>query len=275
MAPRRSQRRAVEGSQLSDNFSDVEAQAKRQVLSEHRAARQAKYANTTTKFRFLDLLPELRIRIYALAISTNGPRCMTKAPTLALVSKQVRAEVLPVFFSECTFAIRLHSNYAHIRHIDALAAQNVLAGYVAPRRGRGMTLANSFDMVLIDSARAINETIYDRTRSAINKIHKRDKLQVAFRNVDFFILCQTVWPRRGVWGPAELSTFSLRVPTGKHTVEVISADPRGSQHLPALVKMRDQAKTIAEEMAASRKRFVGFTLAELDRIERAFKYWPA
>lgn len=137
MATRRSQRAA--GLQLSNRLGDIADQAKQQVLNDQRAARESKYAHTRAKFRFMDLLPELRLRIYGFAMTTEEPRDLTdiKAPTLAMVSKQVRAEAFPVFFSDCVFATTVKSNYVYVDRIDASAARNTLANH----RPRGRNLA--------------------------------------------------------------------------------------------------------------------------------------
>ena len=61
--------------------------------------------------KFLELAPELRTIIYE-KYHENFVKLPTlpQQPPLAFVSKQIRAEALPIFFAESTFILRLHEN---------------------------------------------------------------------------------------------------------------------------------------------------------------------
>lgn len=180
MAARRSQRRG--GEKLSDRLADVEAQAKKQVYADKRAKQEAKYAEVKSCFRFLDLLPELRLKIYAYAMGGQR-RSLTdiKMPILAMVSKQVRAEALPVFFSECVFTATIGSNYATISALDNLAARDELPDFSHFHRYFGY--GNS-DLLRLSHDQSGYLRIYERSRDIISKWRKRESVDAAFKNVD-------------------------------------------------------------------------------------------
>jgi hypothetical protein len=61
--------------------------------------------------RFLKLAPELRTIIYQKYHEDfDQLRTLPRQPPLSRVSKQVRAEALPIFYANSTFVLRLHEN---------------------------------------------------------------------------------------------------------------------------------------------------------------------
>ncbi|OKL59229.1 hypothetical protein UA08_05669 [Talaromyces atroroseus] len=59
-------------------------------------------------FRLMDLPPELRNMIYRLAVVRKTGKCYTLVPpALAQVSKDIRTEVLPIFYGENSFYIHM------------------------------------------------------------------------------------------------------------------------------------------------------------------------
>lgn len=63
----------------------------------------------TTNFRFLDLAAELRVRIYKYHIQSEYPGIFVSIkqpqPAIAAVSRLLRNECLPIFYSTCTFHV--------------------------------------------------------------------------------------------------------------------------------------------------------------------------
>jgi hypothetical protein len=65
--------------------------------------------------RFLDLPEELRNTVYGFycACFSDTPLNIPVHPPLARVNKQLQSEMLPVFYSQCTFAVGLHVIEGH------------------------------------------------------------------------------------------------------------------------------------------------------------------
>ncbi|KAK5135595.1 hypothetical protein LTR08_005075 [Meristemomyces frigidus] len=267
MAPRRSQRFATSGSQLSNRICDVESQARAQALNDMRMARELKHENTKAKFQFTDLLPEIRNRIYAYAMDTDVPRALinAKTPVLALVSKQVRNEAMSVFFSKSTFLVHVASNYAHVNAIDSLAAQKSLN---QPQEVRDMARASSLNA----------GAMWRLSKTQLSRFQKSAGIAIAFKNVDFIVSRDNVVLgnsfRARFRGMKEQSVFGLSTLTGR-TAKVTNADGNvGAEYLAALSTMRNDAAAVAQQLVQSRARFIGFTIDDLDTIAKSFKYWP-
>ncbi|KAK4953575.1 hypothetical protein LTR10_008173 [Elasticomyces elasticus] len=118
MRTRQSTRTAGEG--ISNDVYEVVACARAEVFAAHRTTRETKYAATPSKFNIFNLVPELRERMYFYALETGKVRPLhdLRTPTLAAVSKQVRAEVLPIFFTKCHFRANIRSNYQDMAVLD-------------------------------------------------------------------------------------------------------------------------------------------------------------
>lgn len=91
-------------------------------------AKALRSADQTPQFhRFLELPPELRTAIYTFycADFADEPLTLPTYPPLARVNRQLREEVLTVFYSECTFAVGLTTGI----HSDLqLAAAGAVGG---------------------------------------------------------------------------------------------------------------------------------------------------
>lgn len=53
----------------------------------------------------MNLPPELRVEVYRLALAKQGSKYTLRPPALAQVCKQIRAEVLPIYYGENAFYI--------------------------------------------------------------------------------------------------------------------------------------------------------------------------
>ncbi|KAK4889337.1 hypothetical protein LTR27_011874 [Elasticomyces elasticus] len=264
MSTRRSKR--VSGQRLSNRFDEIEATARHRVLQGKRTAQQAKYADVTCKFNLFDLLPEIRQEIYCYVMQDTRLSCLSKAPALAMVSKQVRAEVLPIFFRKNQFRFTIISNYAWISTMQSSPPRERPEG---PHRRNG-NLSLRFPLGLDD------DVFHFRISGQImgmlagqhwtDRLREREGIEANFRDVDFRIL--------GI--NAGESYMYIRVPTVSKLKPVVSysEDADGmNNHGWKLAIVRERARVSVEEIA-EREGFLGFTLKDMEAIAAEFRYWP-
>ncbi|KAK5678101.1 hypothetical protein LTS10_009270 [Elasticomyces elasticus] len=284
MATRRSKR--ANGEKLSDNFAEVEFQTRRQLYLERRVAREEKHAHVTCRFTIFNLLPELRAQIYAFAIETDRPRSLGhlaswcrlsqdpphahgqfQVPTLAMVSKQVRAETLPIFFSECLFQIHCNSNYRDIKALDILAEQDALpTGIFVNEPDEYMKTAHDFSGLIID--------LY-LVKPLLLGIRKRDHVGT-FRNIELLVGGPRLMATETEVERTETSSIVINVPTAsKLRPRIRFVDPRGGSRRPAeLDHVRTKAAATAMQIAETREKFLGYTIHDLEAIVLELRYWP-
>ncbi|KAK5740826.1 hypothetical protein LTR17_004416 [Elasticomyces elasticus] len=289
MTPRRSNR--VNGTKLTEKIEDMEARIQTEVLDERRNNQQLKYASTTCKFTIFDLVPELRERIYYYAMETGQPRPLMglKAPTLALVSKQVRAEVLSVFFGKCGFMVEITSNYPWMRQLKAMRVSHVKPTEHKKYKYR---LHGSNEMMwgynpAYHAAGRVSGASTAKTWLA--RLEKRDGVDVAFRNLEVLIAgidSETTSKSKKL----EETWITVVVPTTRKLRPVVNYDkyagspyasknrwPKrvaGTEHPEELTLFRERAKAKVEEIAEGRDGFKGLTLDDLEVVAAEFKYWP-
>ncbi|KAK4889338.1 hypothetical protein LTR27_011875 [Elasticomyces elasticus] len=271
MATRRSARFTSSG-KLPERIGEIEAQAKSQVAKDNRTTREAKYANTPCKFTIFDLIPELRERIYLYVLDTETPRKINalKAPTLALASKQVRAEILPLFFTRCHFIIDVNSNYPHIPHLDDLPEQDRARPRIGERAGGQLKRTNE--------GRPRLEYLrcgHIRATSWLSKLEAKEDIVPVFRRFELRIVYGN-WGRPARWAQVTWmgvdvfpsSTRGLRPFVTYDTREGHVGQPR------ELAVVRGRAKAKLERFAAEREVFPGFTVRDLEDVAKEFAYWP-
>ncbi|KAK4953576.1 hypothetical protein LTR10_008174 [Elasticomyces elasticus] len=286
MATRRSNR--VNGTKLTEKVEDMEARIQAEVLNEKRNAQRLKYAGTTCEFTIFDLVPEYRERIYYYAMETEQPRPLMglKAPTLALVSKQVRAEVLPVFFGKCCFIIEITSNYPWMRQLKAIGVSHVKPiehkKYKFRLNGsRGIMYGSH---AAYHAAGRVSGASTAKTWLA--RLEKRDDVNVTFRNLEVLIAAFA----QSISGGLEETWMTVVVPTARKLKPVVTYDeyagppyiPRmrysrrvaGTGHAEELTLFRGRAKAKVEEIAEGRDGFKGFTVDDFEVVAAEFKYWP-
>ncbi|KAK4961947.1 hypothetical protein LTR10_002441 [Elasticomyces elasticus] len=274
MATRRSGR--LSGEKLSNKIDEIEQHGRVRFYIDRRAGWEAKHAHVKCKFTIFDLIPELRSRIYSYAMATEKPRALAfwKEPVLAMVSKQIRAESLPIFFAECLFSARVSSNYGEIANLDSLAARNLLPASM-PRFSTymgGQLIGTSYVGTLSFDVHGIKVDV------ALDKLQERDHIIPALRNVELHIAGPRVNDPSVSWilSP-EMSTMVIKVPTASRPKPVIQwVDPaRPTAHRTELALIRKKAEIKVADIAASRERFLGFTLEDLRSLAKEFGYWPA
>ncbi|KAK4889341.1 hypothetical protein LTR27_011878 [Elasticomyces elasticus] len=261
MATRRSTR--LKDGQPIGNIDEAEAQGRNQAFQEQRIAREAKHAGVTRKFDLFDLVPELRERVFYYAMGLDTPRQLghlhLKLPTLALVSKQVRAEVLPIFFGKGHFVVDLHSNYIDMRRLDSMAlppgskpSSNTVLGITHKYCGR-------------ISAGTFTEA---SPRRLLTELRKRDGFVACLRNIDMRI--------EKFGGPYDPVKLSLRIPTASKPRPTIEGELPATaiKYQRELDTLRERAVAKARKIAESREVFTGLTLEDLEAVIKEFAYWP-
>ncbi|KAK4900994.1 hypothetical protein LTR27_002177 [Elasticomyces elasticus] len=265
MGPRRSKR--ISGEKLGNKIDELEANGRATYYLERRAAWEAKHADVECQFRFFDLLVELRLKIYAYVMATEQPRLleMFKLPVLAMVSKRVRAEALPVFFAKCQFTTEFMSNYPEAHILDTIAA----GGILPPDHVWG-PVPMELLMLRIQRAAELNATPNDRM--LLRGLQRRENITPAFRNIDLVIRA----PLPGFKNGVERSIMAIKIPTAAKLQPVIKWDgpAEGSTFTDELEAMRGKATSKAMEIATTRERFMGFTLRDLEDVAMAFNYLP-
>ncbi|KAK5740828.1 hypothetical protein LTR17_004418 [Elasticomyces elasticus] len=253
------------GQRLSDRFDEIETAARHQVLQDKRTARQAKYADVTCKFNFFDLLPEIRQEIYCNVMQDTRLSCLSKAPALAIVSKQVRADVLPIFFRKNQFRFTIISNHAWISTMKSSPPRERPE---EPHRQNG-NLSVRFPLGLDD------DVFHFRISGQImgmlagqhwtDRLREREGTEANFRDVYFRVL--------GI--NAGESYMYIRVPTASKLKPVVSysEDDGMNNHGRELTIVRERARVRVEEIA-EREGFLGFTLKDMEAIAAEFRYWP-
>ncbi|KAK3677066.1 hypothetical protein LTR78_003271 [Recurvomyces mirabilis] len=280
MPARRSLR--IGGERLSNKNDEVVAFGHHLGLLNLRAEREAKVADVETRLTFFDILPEIRLNIYRLALEPEKPRDLLvrmKAPVLAQVSKQVRAEALPVFFSECRFTIRLDTNGKDIEPLDRLVLQGVLAIEHVPtisladEPGELRTLESRYCWLLVHTRNEIARL----HQTWLSRITSSDGFTPSFRKLDLSVSQigrQNRYRQVNATPPLSM-TVQLRAPVATRSFPSITADPRleGAPEA-ACSCLIDRLTEASHKIAESRERFVGFTVADLLKLSMAVKYWP-
>ncbi|KAK5728675.1 hypothetical protein LTR15_001814 [Elasticomyces elasticus] len=238
MATRRSTR--LSGGTLSNEVTQIEAQARNQALTEQRASREAKYADIRCKFHLFDLVPELREQTFYYAMELEEPR-------------QIATLKLPTVLDSM-----------------GLSQENSQPLYGGPRAR--LTAENSY-------TRSGRITAFDsygpNSRSLLARLKKREGFVACFRNIEMRF--SGVSARRlQVWAILDKNQLSLRIPTAskpRPTIECAVAT-MASVYQAELDMLRERAVDQAREIAGSRERFVGFTLQDLEEVVAEFAYWP-
>ncbi|KAK3117731.1 hypothetical protein LTR53_000660 [Teratosphaeriaceae sp. CCFEE 6253] len=223
----------------------------------------------------LDLPAVLRCRIYAYGLVTKMRYVIRhlRSPALAKVNKQVRAESLPVFFSECAFTARVRSNYMDMHFIDSCATETDLTGH------QGDRLAIMWD--LQECAGKLSHTHFGVStwprgcKALLNNLRHRENFTARFRDVMLFVYAS---------GSSVLAPSSRSTPEHSRMVLRVSAADKldiqwikswgGSAWPKVLALVRGRAKAKAESLVTARKGFMGFTVEELEAVAAESRYWP-
>ncbi|KAI1155675.1 hypothetical protein F4825DRAFT_406983 [Nemania diffusa] len=260
--------RASGRANLSGSMQDVIKNAKTTAMYEKRAFREQKYqSNQIPEFHsFMKLSLELRTHIYFLAMEdVDSPRSLVtlRAPTLALVSKQVKEEAMPIFLSRCTFYLNIISNHKDIATLDKKAAD----GTLGPLRSKWPRFC-CVEGAALASGRC--EPLGKRMRSRLQKM-QGDSEELFFPQVEMHITPARCCGRHR-HHEAPTLILSLRACSGRLLLDYKSLENTDFQ--PDLDKFRRDAETVARDIADRHKKHKGFSYEELDAIAKSFRYWP-
>ncbi|KAK4894030.1 hypothetical protein LTR27_007614 [Elasticomyces elasticus] len=283
MATRRSKR--VTGKKLSNDFDKIIARSKAQVhretatatrrstrTSENKLANgslslQEFQARLTQPFRLLDLPPELREYIYAYMTIANYRRSLErlKAPVIALVSKQIRAEVLPQFFAQELHQGYIISNYTQIKLV--VDQRNALDGPSLHEIIRKRLLKD-------DEVRPQNYGIHNnttRTKKILEALRQHEQYVPLFRNVALKVL-SGYDGAHGIQPKVECLDFVFSVPTRRVLrPQVTLIEPDGGSLFPdEVAKTLKRVRAKMEEIAEGRERFLGFMFEDLEVLAKEF-----
>ncbi|KAK3632794.1 hypothetical protein LTR56_016117 [Elasticomyces elasticus] len=244
-------REAATGKPKSRHVHDNGLPNKRLSLREYQA-------RLTNPFRLLDLPPELRAYVYAYMTATDYTRSLARLsfPVLALVSKQIRAEVLPQFFAQDLHEGIFISNYTQIKLIDK--ERNGLDSLDAATRDEAL----KYDKERPASYENLNDT--SRSKMTLDALRKREQCVPLFRNVQLKVFSGYKRPNDAQHG-AECITFVFSVPTGRvlrPKVDLIEPDG-GSLFPDEAARTLEKVRGKADEIAKGRERFLGFTFDDL------------
>ncbi|KAK5717523.1 hypothetical protein LTR17_016057 [Elasticomyces elasticus] len=266
-------RRVTETRQRRRSKRDVDnAPPTAEALRRRRAALARKYAHVTCKFRLFDLPPELRECIYAYAMRLNVPRHLAhfRVPSLAMVSKQVRAEALPIFFSQGLFLGFVLSNYTSLKDPEALRIQfpsgldeDVQVGL----------------QVGLDERRATYGIIKRKEKStpALVSPDMREGFTPVFRNVQLHVFSGydvvPVGPNIEDDDLVDEIMLSIVVPptTLRPHLSLLKIDGVVASVFPEEVAMVcDRIRTRIGKMVSAQRRFLGLSVAELEALASEF-----
>lgn len=217
-------------------------------------------ASSRPAFRFLDLPPEIRNRIYTYVIlESTGAVALNlanfKEPAITAVSHQVRNESLPVMFAECTFNILVGSN---LRKHSAVRRSIRLRGHKN------------------DTARAGTLGV----KREVMKFIKGSKGTAVFRHVTFKVCdvsdlhatqshIHVKYPEVYVVGTLSLGYTSKQLEIATSTGAICASvfafeavDRDAAIH---------EAATVARELS-ERDGFMGFSVHDLDKVAKGFRF---
>ncbi|KAK5740829.1 hypothetical protein LTR17_004419 [Elasticomyces elasticus] len=277
MATRKSAR--FTSSKLPERMDEIEAQVKSKLARDNRAVREAnsESASTVLNFEVSRAILTRRNRsnlLYLYVLDTKTPHKLhtLKAPTIALASKQIRAEVLPLFFTKCHFIVEVHSNYPDIKRLNAVDPYGG-DNSVKPRPGE-LKSDEKLDRwsergVYLHSGRV-------RGSPWLPKLEGREGVVPVFRHFELKIFdgSQTGYGRRFL----EVNWMGIEVlpSVARGLRSVVTYDTReGNTIYPReLGIVRGRAKAKLEEIPVEREVFPGFTLMDVDAVAKEFAYWP-
>jgi hypothetical protein len=118
----------------------------------------------TTQFRFLDLPAELRNRIYSLVLTgcdrvtiTSETKHTTEYPSITKISRQIRSEVLPVFYSSTTCELSFRSTSPGVARVAQNWACNVVGDWLKQLRTLSINVRATRDSSRIGSTTVVSQ----------------------------------------------------------------------------------------------------------------------
>ncbi|KAK4918330.1 hypothetical protein LTR49_013880 [Elasticomyces elasticus] len=255
---------------LANSFEEIVTQTQAGVYQENRAAREASYTGVTCKFsRLFDLPPELRAIIFTYAMEPEEPDYYNAIESLFIPGlAMVRAEALPLFFSNGLFHCFICSNYPDIPVLDQEQFFNPASLDPADRLAFEKIKATTYLACGLFRSPG-------NSRSVFTGLRKREQLVPVFRNVQFEVYSGYVEP--GVTGSkCEEITVAITVATSRKMRPQlsISKSEKATRFPNELQKVFERVRVKVDAIADAKQTFLGFTLNELEVIAMEFCYWP-
>lgn len=208
-------------------------------------------------FRFFDLPAELRNKIYTYALADAAePACNLFAytdPVVAMVSKQMRSESLPIFFAERTFVIVVGANYMD-------ASNWLAAGILLLRPGLQLSLRRAGVAPVIRHVRF--KVYFHLFAPTVQRSFKPTSCssikQISTLQIDTHpkLICSTEWgPERQMNQRNALTSFNAGLYQARETQFELTT---------AAAEQKVQELSNKEE-------FKGFTFCDLDKITKCFR----
>lgn len=231
-------------------------------------------------FRFMDLPPEMRNRVYAHYVAISGgdgthAACTYnladfKTPTIAQVSRQLRTEALPAFFAEASFYVTMPCNLLDFsRSNHGINPRNVnwteSMGFMRDRRvsGRlGMKRAVK-DCVRTYGKDAVFRDITFKMADA-EYIDEKNRTHIIEENVLYFI--RFSYHGKVVHVEAEAGHDCPKLPD-QDDIRAFSFDRSDVE------KVVESVSKLAKKMG-KREDFIGFTHKDLEELARVFRWSP-
>ncbi|KAI0479962.1 hypothetical protein F4859DRAFT_530071 [Xylaria cf. heliscus] len=237
-------------------------------MDEKRAFREQKNRNERiSKIHLIMKLPrELRARIYFLVMEdADSPRplAILRAPTLALVSKQVQEEAMSVSLSGCTFYLSIQSNYEDIAMLDEKAVNGTL-GPLWPKSPR----FGCVEGAALQSGRCT--PLSNRIRSRLQKMQGGSEDSFP-PHVEMHITPTKCCGSRRRQGP--IRVLSLRASRDQLLLHYETL--KHIDFARGLDQLRRDAETVARDIATRHKKHKSFRYEELDVIAKEIRYWPS
>lgn len=175
-----------------------------------------------------------------------------KAPAVTGVSRQVRAEALPIFFAENAFSVEVATNVTHFQQTESPEDHLYWAGFTSDYRDY---------LYRYNSAR--KSGLLGTPENPRQKwLRKAASEAMAFRNIKFNIV--EIWTE---FEPHVDAKISVRMTHGRAVVKTRKSDVVCDE---LLKRAQTVIVTISE-----RPYFQGLTLDDLWAVARVFKFPPA
>ena len=230
-------------------------------------AKALRLADQKSNFtRFLNLPPELRTSIYRFycADFAEEPLTLPTYPPLGRVNRQLREEVLPVFYNECTFAVGLTTDGQGYLHSGAAAAAAAAIPHVLRMQRETTLFFKTLDAEHLARIQKLEVTFDSRhPGTSLETLKLRVAMPRRGRKGAVRVVVHKAWQDhddRGIlhpWSGEEVAAEELRAleESVLGFVEGIQKREEGENHLliADVYRLRSMLETFFEEQCGSQR----------------------
>ncbi|KAK3632793.1 hypothetical protein LTR56_016116 [Elasticomyces elasticus] len=216
--------------------------------------------------------PELREYIYAYAMVADCSQLVTdfRVPSLAMVSKQVRTEALPIFYSQGVFYGFVLSNYTDLKDPEALRLHPPT--HLPPEFRAKVKIG-------MDKRRAMYGVIRTGSTSTPSLFgpDMRKPFLLLFRNVRLRAYSGYDGPPGGEETNVEETELSITVPSAMlrpHLSLLENEDTVASKFPDEVAVVCDRIRARMAKIVAAQERFLGFSFQEVEEMALEFRCEP-